>query len=144
MGFASENAGFCAVTGYLQTTKSCGQGARNFDAKFEGNPTKPRVFRYESHSTPPLQPGPNPPIASTASKPVSGYQLYTCHLATIWLYESRCSGVLHRLFLISQKQGHTQNHRRWNGGGDIPRAIVAGMAAGAQVTSLHFRTSVGG
>ncbi len=35
---------------------------------------------------------------------------------------------------LGWRQGHTQNHHRWDGDGDIPRVIVAGMAAGAQDT----------
>jgi hypothetical protein len=31
---------------------------------------------------------------------------------------------------LGWRQRHTQDHRRWDGGGDLPRAIVAGMAAG--------------
>ena len=29
---------------------------------------------------------------------------------------------------LGWRQRHTQDHRRWDGGGDLPRAIVAGMA----------------
>ena len=39
---------------------------------------------------------------------------------------------------LGWRQGHTQNHHRWDGDGDIPRVIVAGMAAGAKTPTKEM------